>query len=130
MNKLAFCSLEVSALAKELGFNWESDFDYYYTSGNPVPQPFLYLEIGYGTDILAPTQQLLVQWLRDLHDLHIIINCFERLKTTHFDYLIQELQTFNLIINAGESDNYEETLEQAINKCLLIVKDKNGNKTK
>lgn len=128
MNKLELVGKEVAELAFHLGFNWKTDNDYYYVEGESMPKYFQYVTKKEQL-VLIPQQYLLQKWLRELHDLHIIINCYLKDGTSHFDYIIQELQTFKQIVHAGDSGSYEETLEYAINRCLLIVKDKNGNKT-
>lgn len=72
----------------------------------------------------APLQCVVQKWLRELHDLHINIRGFLKDGTVHWEFTIQELQNFLIIIQGGSEGMYEDCLEQALHRCLEIVKDK------
>ena len=131
MNRLQICSKEVSLLARELGYSWKEDYPYYYTDytkESVTLNPFL-LDL-HEIPILAPQQELLKKWLRDVKKYFIII----RPKIKDFTE-----QTFGWENNFNFDkkdfplfDTYENALEDGLLNCLKIIKQKeiDGNKTK
>jgi len=68
-----YCSYEVAKLLKEKGFD-EPCF-YYYKDGVLMFSPFLKGRNSYHTDTYsAPTHQMAMKWLREVHKLTFIIS--------------------------------------------------------
>lgn len=75
--------------------------------------------------IKCPTCQMVLKWLREVYNLHIdiFIGIAEDDSYTYWTYFITDLKG-NMIVNAYEEDidfrgeNYEQTIESAIENCL------------
>lgn len=69
-----YCSYEVSKLLKEKGFNIPT-----HTFYNPSKSHYIVkfdpclIDRNAGTCVSAPTHQMAMKWLREVHNLHIVI---------------------------------------------------------
>ena len=126
MIKEAYCSYEVSKLLKEKGFNERSSASYD-SKGQ--------LQEGYGywnkTPIwyAAPTHQMAIKWLREVHHLFIGINIevgdiqilpsydFEE-TVLGYSFAIYNEETLVWILKDKTPRSYEETVEAALKYCL------------
>lgn len=126
-----YVSVETSKLLKEKGFDAECHMIYtadgklLYTSvkhHNMYAVTNKYLE--YYTDIIAPTLQMAMKWLREVHNIHIVIKSVIRTYgDTEYYYELYGTKNKSLCvvcdIYKGESwDSSEEATEAAIKYCL------------
>lgn len=128
--KEAYVSFETAKLLKEKGFDEYNPL--WYNLNKPFEGPFYYKEIGWyghnsydynGKNIIsAPTQQMAMRWLRDVHSLHI-----EILATYHFRtfdgysfeiYDISKGEFINYQSDKGLFKTAEDATENAIKYCL------------
>lgn len=132
-------SLEIAKLLKEKGF--QQLCFYYYDKDGKINEPFL--ENGSSTDVdfkvsltdllenhnfkynyytaySAPTQSLTQKWIREVHNIHIIID-FNPTKDNGWYYCM-----VNIITNIPNFSNetfasYEEALEEGIKQALQLI---------
>ena len=124
-----YVSFEVAKLLKEKGF--DSECDYFYVNGNIVRAQ------GYGcnwnkgetiftdykNECSAPTLQMAIKWLREVHDLHIISYPWKADKEERaIHWCCQVYKSFNLLGYEKYTNetvkSYEEACEAAIKYCL------------
>jgi hypothetical protein len=128
-------SFETAKLAKEKGFDLPTincyNVDNRLLEFIPVIKGGIKDAVLHGGDILfddwnnngkesksAPTQSLLQKWLREKHDIHIMI-CPKQLPDNSIVYYIYKNKTkrnFN-----GLFDTYEEALETALQEELKLI---------
>ena len=112
MIKEAYCSFEVSKLLKEKGFNERSSASYD-SKGQ--------LQEGYGywnkTPIwyAAPTHQMAMAWLREVHNIFIVIDHYSNI-SCNFSFWQGDNYYENPLKKGFPS--YEETVEAALKYCL------------
>jgi len=133
-------TFDTAKLAKEKGFNWdvsnafvirgkrveEEDSYHYNHNGTLYLNP---LKDNTVTEIISrPTQSLLQRWLREEHDIHIVITTGEFFKNeTETAFWGLEVSIIGAA-NASfiERDDFEGTYEQALEKglyqALLLIK--------
>ncbi len=125
-----YVSLETAKLLKEKGFN-EPCLTYFWEDENDnqiayADRPFTYKQL-YSGDILRPTHQMALKWLRDKHKIAINIRIVCK-KTISYVF---DIWDFNIIhpnkfvggtIDLREQQfyfpSYEEATEEAIKYCL------------
>lgn len=122
----AYCSLEVSKLLKENGFN-EEIYTYYIpfedgdvsfiVSSNKTNYNALN---DYPWIISAPTHQMAEAWLREKHDLHIIAYPYKA--GNERKWCCQVYKTYNLLgyekYTNETLDTYPGAVEAALKYCL------------
>jgi len=118
-----FCSFELSKLLKEKGFDgecigcyWDSKktFDINY-------EPLSYSDGDLRDEvILAPTHQMAMKWLREEHDIIIVI------EPHSYNHMEEKTSSYDFSIWYG--DNYEHplttnysTYEEAVEAAILYV---------
>ena len=122
-----YVSSKIAELLREKGFN-EECLEYYDDNGNFKHFRVTkcnYDNLPYKNTYIAPTYQIVLKWLREVHNLHIdiFIGIAEDDSCTYWTYFITDLKG-NMIVNAyGEDidfkgENYEQTIESAIENCL------------
>ena len=118
----AYCSKEVSKLLKEKGFN-EFCYTYYDNTDNSIKRfnKGLYFNntsypwgVSYDINdvkkyIIAPTHQMAMRWLREEHNIKIMIRPY-----VDGTYSYEILNGFWYV----NFDSYEEAVEAAIKYCL------------
>lgn len=114
-----YVSFEIAKLLKERGFN-EPCIGFYSTDGN------FFGESAYRNNwipeingsINAPTLQMAMKWLREVHNLHIDIDPSEG----DWNPTILELEDWTCAVKFNDKipiqDSYEEACEAAIKYCL------------
>ena len=131
MLKETYCSYEVSKLLKEKGFNekcrgcYHSEFD---DNGNPIVMFEEWMAQPYNNDFAdegflcsAPTHQMAMAWLREVHKLHITIlwDCGACIGKNSFWYRIDRIDNYeDKGYNKIGFDSYEEAVEAALKYCL------------
>ena len=117
-----YVSFETAKLLKKKGFD-EATIGYYYTISE-IPEKIKFFDSPisiYHSDgligcIQAPTLQMAMKWLREVHQIHIEIAFNEG----YFPVCISTLtnDTIPYIAMQGKSFKYEEACEAAIKYCL------------
>ena len=125
-----YVSFETAKLLKEKGFD-EPCLSYFWSEGIDTSYteiPFTQNNM-YEGQILRPTLQMAMKWLREVHKLAVFPTTYyrEMSGTVRHDYgsTIVRLGTFEIIGNdkniddyTFEADTYEETADKAIRYCL------------
>jgi len=132
-----YVSFETAKLLKKKGFDIEC-YGYYDLTKNEDHQlehSGSEMDSNDGPDcyISAPTQQMVMRWLREFHNIHIVIKCRSRVlinkanskiqNVTEYYYEIYGIKENNLYmvcdLDKGEFwSSYEEAVEAAIKYCL------------
>jgi hypothetical protein len=113
----AYVSFETAKLLKEKGFNEKCLMAY--IDGYDSDFPSVYELENIGNDVVdAPTQQMAMRWLREIHN--IKVNIFYNNPNYAIEYFELNTQTGvdeSVFIGDGY-DVYEEAAEIAIKYCL------------
>lgn len=116
MIKEAYCSFEVAKLLKEKGFN-ELCTAKYCTDGRFDRSFYYYKNSEINKDAYnAPTLQMAMRWLREVHKIHIVIGWLPNSKLffTH----ICDMNSGYPKRNKHEYTSYEEAVEEALKYTL------------
>jgi hypothetical protein len=121
-------SYETAKLAKEKDFNIPQEHFYNAGSGWKLQSDSL-LRTGDDNFIEAPTQSLLQRWLREKHNLQIVIDCFwEDTSHTNYCYVCWVLYREDEIHQEDEElededyfNTYEQALEQGLQESLKLI---------
>ena len=117
-----YVSFEVAKLLKEKGFDWECIS--YYVDDEPHDIKYSFLGETNSTwesrCCSAPTHQMVMEWLREVHNLHIVIDrgpkgyhiLIERLPSGTAIYITRE------IIGTTYINPFKKAVECAIKFCL------------
>ncbi len=119
-------SLEVAKLAKGKEFDWKV-VDHYrdnelihnsalYNFNDPEEQAMWNIQLS-----SAPTQSLLQKWLREVHNIHIIVKA----KLVDRPQRLYTLEVYNYSIDLDIDDifdTYELALEEGLKKALKLIK--------
>lgn len=116
-------SFKVAKLAKEKGFDWETQKVYDADETN-IKNPTIYIygeDLSGDDELYAPTQSLLQKWIREVHNISIKIDDFYTESKLRFDCNVCKLgsQEDN---PKGCYSNYEEALEEGLYEALLLIK--------
>lgn len=128
-------SFETAILAKEKGFKEECA--YYYNNKTGILKPFMFddnpkvvsLQDGTNAGLLTitPTQSLLQKWLRELHNMNIVIMTSIN-QSGKFQMSIEEIiKSFGTDMSDSiyckdiDYDTYEEALEQGLLQALKLI---------
>ena len=114
-----FCSFEVAKLLKEKGF--DEGCNSYFISDNEIALISNRRDFNnHGVYLSAPTLQMAMKWLREVHNIFIEISTNIDLNGKyHYSYTILDKEC--KYIRRGYTDfdwNYEETCKAAIKYCL------------
>ena len=126
-------SFECAKLAKEKGFD-ERVWDYYSNSNTELIRGILdngMIKYNKDPDYLgvysAPTQSLLQKWLREEHNLHIVmrVEFKDTYKTqifTGYAFVIYDLRSPKVPFKYGRKVlDYETSLEAALHEALNLI---------
>lgn len=123
MIKERYCSFEVAKLLKEKGFDGEVRA--YYMFDNETKESELILDDRLDTPNLwgddycaAPTHQMAMDWLREVHNIFIEISVDAILKDEGYQWALYYNSTKEIRPYFGWEDSYEETIEAALKYCL------------
>jgi len=108
-------SFEVAKLLKEKGFN-EYTATVYNQNGSFMPNGAI--EDTYQTFYSAPTLQMAMKWLREVHNIFIEISVDEILKDEGYQWALYYNSTKEIRPYSGWGDSYEEACEAAIQYVL------------
>lgn len=121
-----YVSFEIARLLKEKGFN-EKVICYYDDGGSLNLNKFVEFQCcnqGYGSGVFAaPTLQMVMKWLREVHNICITIypdkaKGYEAVLYDTKDNVEIILQSFGVYGSHIFGDSYEEACETAIKYCL------------
>ena len=112
----AYCSFEVSKLLKEKGFECEkksisamyNELGVFHSLSTANDEYYDYEDFD-KHDYIAPTQQMAMRWLREVHDIKIMIRPY-----VDGTYSYEILNGFWYV----NFDSYEDAAEEAIKYCL------------
>lgn len=129
-------SFETAKLAKEQGFNIRIQHTVngqnclYFLDTGEVPKMINTNQIDNWNDdkkfqhvCSAPTQSLLQKWLREVHDINVII--YPELFNGEFTYYHYDIYTdlsHAYSENLSDMKTYEEALEKGLQKALKLIK--------
>ena len=122
-----YVSFETAKLLKEKGFKEKCVNLYDFNTGKLVENYSLtvYNNEQWGSFVTAPTHQMVLKWLRDVHGILISVSTYVNYddETKHYwsDYgsHIISLSKHDLLCDVrNEADTYEEATEKAITYCL------------
>ena len=123
-----YVSFETAKLLKEKGFN-EEVICYYDDGGSLNLNKFVEFQCcneGYGSDVFAaPTLQITMKWLREVHHLYIQVMLDSWACGGHMGYYVviqNTISDFEMMLQDALDDvfydTYEEACEAAIKYCL------------
>lgn len=117
-----YVSFETAKLLKEKGFPQNTFRCHYIIDGNINYKSFEN-RCGFGDyDIIAPTLEMAMKWLREIHNIHIVVYPYTDKKGHHFNFLFDTYAYgcwHELGIYITDSWNtYEQACEVAIKYCL------------
>ena len=109
----AYVSFETAKLLKNKGFDVPCKS--YYSKAGAIRNIGNYCNtlLNAIKSISAPTQQMAMRWLREVHGIHIIIDYSPAFKEYSFD-----ISEIDKLMNGYIYDTYEEAAEAAIKYCL------------
>jgi hypothetical protein len=117
--------LEIALLAKEKGFNLDTihvwcDYNTIeQTKINPIPI-VVRSESQRKKFSAAPTRELLMKWLRKVHDIHIEILLSGDVPFNTFEYNIFEIGQYFTLSKSDDKKSFK-TYEEALDACLIRV---------
>ncbi len=100
-----YVSFETAKLLKEKGFNWNCESKRFY------PEPDYDQESPNG--VYAPTIQMAMKWLREVHNLHIVVFYYDNSAFPYIWYIFAHNGD-----KPHKANSYEEACEDAIKYCL------------
>ena len=117
-----YCSYEVAKLLKEKGFNEDCYTFYEYDNKELYREERIPCCNSRSDDYAAPTHQMAMKWLREVHQLHISIKPTWALgdmrEPCRWEYdIINLVTTVDPMYYVGKN-TYEEAVEAGIKYCL------------
>lgn len=117
MMKEAYVSYKIAKLLKEKGFNEETTHWYNVKESLINDYPVTYRNFSNPEKVwLAPTHQMACAWLREVHNIFILVGW----NSIHEEYFTRILNMTDGIPkrNIHEHASYEEAIEEALKYCL------------
>lgn len=109
-------SFETAELAKEKGFPQEIAYDHYLSDGKMMTNNYYKDKLLDNKDLIAaPTQSLLQKWLREVHQIDVIII------NTQFGQYWFRLDATTKAGQSNKYDTYEQALEKGLQKALKLI---------
>ena len=126
MIKEAYCSYEVSKLLKEKGFDAcvytcysVEEYPQFMTMVDYVVQDEIYERFGKDCCLIqAPTHQMAMAWLREVHNIHCTIDIGYCGKAVYFSNIFSTKKSGALYNETGYYNSYEEAVETALKYTL------------
>ena len=115
MIKEQFVSFETAKLLKEAGFNEKCHESYDNVGG------FRWFKIGGSTPkgwVPCPTQALAARWLREVHNIDVMVDVYNR------DYYVSNVYKNKhlMIIRNIVTSSYEEALDEGLYEAIKLIK--------
>ena len=114
-----YCSYEVAKLLKEKGFN-EECFALYNPDGVLIQSGIRLNNIQVGRvkgSYSAPTQQMAMRWLREVHNIDICVFPYES-DYIRYSYEVKIYKNKEMYLSITDSKTYEEAVEAALKYSL------------
>jgi len=111
-------NFDIAVLAKEKGFNATIDTAYSNEGHGPYHDSICFNKEAY---TLAPTQSLLQKWLREVHNIDIIIEPNQDSNGNKY-YCWRGRQNMFSSTIGNVANYYEEALEQGLQEGLKLIK--------
>lgn len=105
-----YVSYEVAKLLKEKGFD-EYSVMVYNQNGSFMPNGAI--EDTYQSFYFAPTHQMAMKWLREVHNLHIVVFHYDNLAFPYIWYIFAHNKD-----KPHKANSYEEAVEAALKYTL------------
>ena len=112
-------TFETAVLAKKKGFNWSCSYEPFLANWNDTPSTNSYDRVS------LPTQSLLQKWLREKHQIHIVMIPTPE---NHYTFKLIDIGVEDIErppyneVEANDYDTYEACLEAALQKCFIFIK--------
>ena len=116
----AYVSFDVAKLLKEKGFN-ELCYEWYNPFGSHYNSAFAFNNEGYKNvnKICAPTQQMAMRWLREVHNINIdIVSIWNQKQFEYQVFVVTPENAKDCYVDDKSYLGYEEAVEAAIKYCL------------
>ena len=119
-------SFKTAELAKEKGFNWETQAVFTDSNNEPYNNPQEETPYNWNsrTGYSAPTQSLLQKWIRDVHKIHIAVDNTNIPEYDKWCFDIHRLPTGVIYLwdkSKPVYDSYEEALEIGLQETLKLI---------
>lgn len=117
--KDTYVTFETAVLAKKKGFNWSCSYEPFLANWNDTPSTNSYDRVS------LPTQSLLQKWLREKHQIHIVMIPTPE---NHYTFKLMDIGVEDIErppyneVEANDYDTYEACLEAALQKCFIFIK--------
>lgn len=114
-------SVDTAKLAKEKGFDdIECNGYYHINSGYSSGYAFCYSCVSKqeNSAILSPTQSLLQKWIREVHDIEIAVQWFDK----GYIFAVNRKPFKANTYKVSNINSYEEALEVALVEALKLIK--------
>lgn len=119
--KESLIDLETAKIAKEKGFK-ESCFHYFSLEGEEKSFKedimYFYSKGENGRVILRPTQSLLQRWLREVHNLYVLVENNDLENEVIWYFYVNKKGGENLLLSTIKCKTYEEALELGLQEAL------------
>jgi hypothetical protein len=119
---------ETAKLAKDKGFDWHTR---YFSDANGKIEIEWFIEKHLNIsdfELKIPTQSLLQKWLREVHDIEVLISIFPKImrekmnKEKYCGYVLNENWNPTVPSNGTFRKTYEEALEAGLKEALNLIK--------
>lgn len=124
-------TFETAVLAKEKGFDiptrnfiadesWKDDSIFNCTEvGYPEFTSDMESDSGFGDITKVPTQSLLQRWLREIHNIDVLVTSVKGYELTRYVSKIYRNKMWIKLV--GHSLNYENTFEKGLQEGLKLI---------
>lgn len=118
MIKESYCSFEVAKLLKEKGFHEPCIATYNSTTKNfQVEEIYEDWTIHWKGYISAPTLQMAMKWLREVHNIDICVFPYQA-DYISYSYKVKIYKNKEIYLTITDSKTYEDAVEEALKYCL------------
>lgn len=126
----SYVSFDTARMLKEVGFEekvnscfmydkYADKDEYEFEGGYAIVRKDLSDNYNcYEKSISRPTQSLAARWIREVHNIDIVVNVYNRYYYCCDVYQNKHLMLIKYIVNA----NYEESLETGLQEAIKLIK--------
>ena len=117
-----YVSFETAKLLKEKGFDTVSHY-HYDKDGDLLFTTFSVNNALYTSNVVAPTLQIAMKWLREVHDMYIKVSPdINDSYNFYCDVYTKGSESWdNQNVELGDFSTYEQAAEAAIKYCLNLI---------
>ena len=118
MIKEDYCSYKVAKILKEKGFHEPCIATYNSTTKNfQVEEIYEDWTIHWKGYISAPTLQMAMKWLREVHNIDICVFPYQA-DYISYSYKVKIYKNKEIYLTITDSKTYEDAVEEALKYCL------------